>query len=542
MRSWLIRLFIVVVILVAALLFHEHRQHRERRCDVAAKNKILLAGNGAEIETLDPHLATGVPEHKVISALFEGLVAPAADNPDADAPGAAASWTHDAQHRVWTFTLQPNGRWSDGLAVTAQDFVYSYQRILSPDIASDYGEMLYPMEGAQEYHQGKLTDFAKVGARALDERTLEITLKGPTPYFLGMLKHYTWFPVPRHVIEKHGGMTKRDPVWTKQANIVSNGPFKLKTWRYNHFLAVDRNPMYWDAAVVRLNEIHFFPIGSDATEERAFQNGQLHLTNTVPLPRTPYYSKEEPRYYRPDPILGCNFYRFNTTKPPFNDVRVRRALALAVDRQVITEKVLRAGQIPAAGLTPPKTAVGYTTPLKLSLDLITARRLLSEAGYPEGKGFPSFEILINTSEAHRSIAEAIQEMWNKNLGIPAKILNQDWQVYLNSMRNLDYAVCRAGWLGDYPDPLTFLSIWRTGDGNNNTGWSNATYDKLVNESSLQSDPTARMSMLMQAESLLLDELPLLPIYWQVHAYLAQPGVKNLLPSVLEHRCYKAIDL
>ena len=540
MKTWLIRLGLLALLTAGVLAFHESRMHREARTVMAARNKILLVGNGTEVETLDPHLANGIPEHAVISSLMEGLVAPAAENPDADAPGAAASW-EQKDFTVWTFHLRPNGKWSDGTPLTAHDFVYAYQRILSPDLGASYGQMLYPLLNAEEFNGGKLKDFTQVGVKALDDITLQLTLTGPTPYFPGMLKHYSWFPVPRHVIEKFGTMTQRDTPWYKPGNQVGNGAFKLKAWRFTHYVAVERNPFYWDAATVKLNEIHFFPIVSDATEERAFQDGQLHVTEMVPLSRIPYY-RQQPQVYHEDPHLATYFYRVNTTKPPFNDKRVRRALALAIDRESLIRNVLRAGQKPAVGLTPAGCSAGYETPQGVTFNPAEAARLLAEAGYPGGKGFPKFEILINTLESHRTIAEAIQEMWRKHLNIPVGILNQDWQVYLDSQRKMEYDVCRAGWVGDYSDPLTFLGTMRSTDGNNNTGWGSARYDELLNLSSREPDQKKRFAMLREAETLMLDEMPVLPIYWYVHSYLVSPQVKNWKPTVMMHRCYKALDL
>ena len=540
MKFWIIRLGLCAALIIALVAFHQSRQHREQRVVAAGKNKILLMGNGTEIATLDPHQANGMPEHHVIAALLEGLVAPAMDNPDADAPGAAASWDHK-DFTVWTFHLQPKGAWSDGTPVTAHDFVYAYQRILSPEMAADYGQMLYALVNAEAFNTGKLTDISQVGVKAINDLTLQLTLTGPAPYFPGMLKHYAWFPMPRHVIEKFGGMTKRDTLWFKPGNNVGNGPFQLKAWHFTHYVAIERNPHYWDATTVKLNEIHFFPISSDATEERAFQDGQLHITEIVPLNRIPYY-KTRPDVYRETTSLATYFYRVNTTKPPFNDKRVRRALALAIDQESIIRNIMRAGQKPATGLTPAGCAQGYETPKSVAFNPDEARRLLAEAGFPDGKGFPKFDILINTSEAHRSVAEAIQEMWKKQLNIPAGILNQDWQVYLDSQRKKDYAVARAGWVGDYADPLTFLGTLRSTDGNNNTGWASARYDELLNQSSKEADATKRYAMLHEAETLMLGEMPVLPIYWYVRYYLVRPEVKGWKESVLEHRCYKALDL
>jgi oligopeptide transport system substrate-binding protein len=357
-----------------------------------------------------------------------------------------------------------------------------------------------------------------------------------------MLKHYSWYPIPSHTVQQHGSKHDRANRWTHPAHIISNGPFQLKEWRFTQMLSAQRNPHYWDAASVKLREIHFFPISSDSTEERAFQDGQLHLTATVPLSLIPYYKQKQDPHFHSAPILACAFYRFNVTKPPFNDKRVRQALSLAIDRKTLVEQVLRAGQLPCTGLTPPGCTPGYTTPQSLRFSPTDAQRLLTEAGYPQGRGFPEFEILINTSEAHRTLAEAIQAMLRQHLNIPAKILNQDWQVYLESQRNMDYTLCRAGWIGDYPDPMTFLSMWRTAEGNNNTGFTHPDYDRLINASTTEPHVPQRLQLLQQAESLLLEELPILPLYWQTQSHLMRPEVKGYAPSVLEHRCYKALSL
>ena len=535
---------IIVIILLAAGLFwfHTSRQNRPTRVELATKNKTLILGNGGEPETMDLQLATGQPEHHIYSSLYEGLVAPLPDNPDGNGPGAAASWEHSPDFITWTFHLQPNGRWSDGRPVTAHDFVYSYQRELSPALGGQYAEMLYPLLNAREFNEGKLEDFSKVGVRAIDDLTLQLTLKGPAPYLPSMLKHYSWFPVPQHVIERFGKMTDRDTKWTRAGNLVGNGPFKLKEWRFTHSITVERNPHYWDAAATKLNQIVFLPIQNTGTEDRAFNDGQTHCTNSVPLDKTPVYRDQRPQEYHEDPLLSVYFYRCNVTKKPFDDKRVRKALALAIDRESLIKNVLRAGQKPALGFTPPGCGEGYATPMVLKFDPAEARRLLAEAGYPDGKGFPKFDILINTMEAHRTIAEAIMAMWKQHLNLPVTVLNQDWSVYLKSTRDLDYTVCRAGWVGDYLDPFTFLSIWQKGDGNNNTGWSHPRYDELMQKSSLEGDPAKRMALLHEAEEILLDELPILPMYWYVHSYMLHPSVKNWRPSLLEHRCYKSVDL
>ena len=538
---WIYRALLFILFCGGIAWFHHARTHRPTRAEVANRAGILLAGNGSEPATLDPHLASGQPEHLIFHSLFEGLIAPAPGNPDGDAPGAAVSWTSD-KFTVWTFKLQPQGKWSDGKPLTTADFLYSYQRILTAQLGADYASMLYPLLNAEEFHTGKIKDFSQVGVKALDPLTLQITLKGPAPYLPSMVKHYSWFPLPKHAIEKFGKMTDRNTRWTRPANMVCNGPFKLKSWEVNQAVEVERNPHYWDAATVKLNGIIFLPISSDTTEERAFHDGQLHTTMTIPLSKIPAYRESKSPYYHNDPLLSVYMYRCNTKKKPFDNPLVRRALALAIDRESITRNILRAGQQPATGLTPPGCTPAYHVPNIMRFDPAEARRLLAEAGFPDGKGFPPFDILINTSEAHRALAEAVQAMWKEHLQIPAGVLNQDWGVYLESQRRFDYSIARFAWIGDYLDPSTFLAIWQTGDGNNNTGWSSQRYDELIHQSFREADVPKRLQLLNEAETILLNEAPMLPIYWYTHSYLMRPEVKGLLPSLLEHRCYKAVEL
>jgi oligopeptide transport system substrate-binding protein len=541
MRAWIVRSLFIAFIVFGVMSFHRSRSQRPLRVDVAAREGHYLVGNGAEPATLDPHLATGTPEHHIFDALFEGLVTPTVENSDADGPGVASSWD-TSDYTTWIFHIRPEAKWSDGTPLTAHDFVWSYQRMLSPALGAEYAEMLFLLKNASEFNKGQVKDFAEVGVQAVDDRTLKLTLNGPAPYLPSMLKHYAWYPLPRHVIERFGKMTDRDTHWTRAGNHVGNGAFKLKEWRFTHSITVDRNPHYWDAATVKLNQISFIPIVSDATEERAFRDGQIHKTETMPLAQVPVYREKHPEYFHENALLSTYFYRVNTTKAPMNNKLVRKALALAIDREGLIRNVLRAGQKPTTGFTPPGAGQGYEPPNVLSFNIEEARRLLAEAGYPGGKGFPKSEILINTNEAHRTIAEAIQEMWKKNLGIDVSVLNQDWSVYLDTQRKLNYQICRAGWVGDYLDPFTFLSLWQTGDGNNQTGWSNKKYDELMQSSLREPDLAKRLAMLKEAEAILLDELPVLPIYWYVRNFLLRPEVKGLNSSLLEHYCYKAISL
>jgi oligopeptide transport system substrate-binding protein len=454
----------------------------------------------------------------------------------------AESWEQSPDGKEWTFHLRPNLKWSDGHPLNAHDFVWSYERMLSPDLAAEYASMLYPLKNAKEFNEGKIKDFNEVGVKAVDDLTLKLTLTGPIPYLLGVLKHYSWFPVPRHVIEQHGTMTDRENRWTRTGIMVSNGPFRLKEWRFSDSITLEKNPYYWDAAKVKLNGIKYYPISSDSSEERAFANGQLHATLTMPIPKIKVYRDKKSPFFHMEPQLAVYFYRINVTKPPLNDKRVRMALGLAIDRESLIENVTKGGQVPAVGLVPYPEKLHFPACNVMKFDVAEAKRLLAEAGYPNGAGFPKFEILINTNEGHRVIAEAIQEMWKRNLNIPVSIHNQDWGVYLESQRKLDYQICRAAWSGDYTDPFTFLSMWHTDDGNNETGWSNKRFDELMDGSMEEPNPDKRFQMLHEGEQILLDEVPIIPIYWYTHSCLVRTSVKNWKESLLQYRCYKAMEL
>ncbi|MBI3850901.1 MAG: peptide ABC transporter substrate-binding protein [Verrucomicrobia bacterium] len=510
------------------------------RVSIGDREQILHRGNGAEPQDIDPQTVTGVIEDHIIVALFEGLVSE--DPHDLHpVPGVAERWDISDDKKTYTFHLRRNARWSNGAPVTAQDFVRSYRRILMPSLAAEYAYMLYVAVNAEEFNTGKITDFSQVGFKALDDFTLEVRLKNPTPYFLSLLNHYSWFPVPISVIERCGPIDQRGNRWTRPENFVGNGPFRLTKWKVNDVLVVKKNATYWDADKVRLREIRFYPVESHETEARAFQAGQLHMTYEAPLSKIDYYKKYHPELLRIDPFLGTYIYRFNVTKPPLNDKRVRRALAMTVDRVAIATRIRRAGEIPAYSFTPPDTA-GYTCRAKLPYDPEQARKLLAEAGYPNGQSFPKLTIMFNTLESHKAIAEAVQEMWKKELNIEVELENQEWKVYIDNQRTLNYQIGRYAWIGDYVDPNSFLDMFITDGGNNQTGWSNKEYDRLIAEAGRTGDQPKRYELFQKAEGILLDEAPMVPVYHYVQPFLIQPSVQGWYPTILDHHPYKYVWL
>jgi oligopeptide transport system substrate-binding protein len=507
----------------------------------ANKNKILLLTVGSEPRTLDPQEAQGVTEHHIIMAMIEGLVAPSIDDQSKVVPGMADRWEHNEDYSVWTFHIGEDRKWSNGDPVTAQDFVFSYKRMLTSSFGAQYSENLFILKGAEDYYRGKITDFDQVGVKALDPHTLRIELVGPTPYLLSLVQHDSWLPVNPKAILSFGNIDTRDSKWTRAENYIANGPFKMKSWRPNDVIEVVRNPLYWDAANVKLNGINFFSIENLNTAERAFQAGQLHKTDQVPLDKVPYYRRTRPELIRIDPYEGVYFYRINIARKPLDNPKVRLALNLAVDRDAIVKNILREDQKPATGYTPP--GMGDYQPLdKMQYDPERARQLLAEAGYPNGKGFPKFTIHFNTLESHRAIAEAIQQMWKEELNIDVGLENQEWKVYLDTQNNKNYDISRSAWIGDFMDPVTFLSMWTTGNGNNNTNWGNPKFDAFIEQAARTGDPKARLEILHQAEDLFLSKAPIVLVYWYTNAYLLQPSVQNWNPLVLGNHNYKYIDL
>lgn len=502
------------------------------------RDGILHMNNASEPENLDPHTVTGVPEHFILSSLFEGLVNLAADG-NTIVPAAAETWGMSEDGLTYTFKLREDAKWSDGSPLTTADFLYAWERILTPALGSDYASMLYPMKNARAFHEGKINDFTQVGANAQDAYNLEVTLEYPAPYFLSMQAHYTWYPLQKKAIEAHGGMTERGTKWTQPGNLVSNGPFMLSDWEPDKIIIAKRNPHYWDKVI--LNEIHFHPVDDLLTEERNFRRGELHMTYDLPLSKFRTYEEENSPFLNIFPYYGTYYYMLNVTKKPLDDVRVRQALSLAMNREELCDFVIVSGEKPAHAFSPPDPN-GFVSTTRLEFDPDAARKLLADAGYPDGKDFPTIELLYNTQDNHKKIAEVIQEMWNKELNIQVELVNQDWKVYLSTRRNLDYNIARAGWIGDYVDPISFLECMESGNGNNNTGWSSTEYDALLEKGRRAPTNEERFAYYQQAEDMLNAEMPILPIYQYVRRMLVRPEVKGWEHNLIDHRFYQGMSL
>ena len=504
------------------------------------RDQVLLLGNGAEPSDLDPQIIIGIPESHIVFALFEPLVLldPVDLHPT---PAASTVWEVSPDGLVYTFHLRPNAKWSNGDPVTADDWVYSFQRLLGKQLGASFSYHTFYLENAEEYLRGTVTDFSKVGVRAVDPLTLEFRLRSPTPFFPSALTAFTLLPVHRPTIEKFGAFDRQNTKWTKPGSLVSNGPFLLKEWKANQYISVVPNPHYWDHAAVRLTEIRFFGVDSEDSEERMFRAGQLHATYNVPLAKLDLYRAKDPQLLRIVEYYGTYYFNFNVRQPPLNDARVRRALAMSIDRKAIIDNVWRSGQSPALEFAPPG-AGGYQPGARLREDRDEARRLLAEAGFPGGKGFPPLELLFNTSEQHRPTCEAVQQMWKRELGIDVTLVNQEWKVYLNAMRTGNYQITRAGWIGTVPDPHDYLQNVRTDGGQNFTGWSNAEYDRILAESERTPDNASRFKLLNQLDEIFIREMPLAPVFHYTRPILIRPNVKGFPGNARDQRWYKNMYL
>jgi oligopeptide transport system substrate-binding protein len=476
-------------------------------CDSAGKRADLVILNGAEPESIDPAIVTGQLETRICYALFEGLLH--FDRFGKPQPGIAESWDLSHEGKTYTFHLRANAKWSNGDPVTADDFAQSWKRALLPETASEYAYLLYHVRNAQSFNEGKLNDFSQVGIVALDEKTLRVNLEAPVPYFLDLCSFATFLPVHLPTIRKYGDD------WVKPEHLVSNGPFLLKEWRLNYRIHLEKNPLYWDAEHVELETVDALPIDNSITAYNFYASkvADLILDKGLTPPSLIPDLKTRSDFHAA-PFLGNYFIRFNVTRKPFTDVRIRQAIAMAIDRDRIVHKITQAGEPPAYSFTPPGTANAYQPPAMFGRDIAKARQLLASAGYPDGKGFPTVTYLYDNKKLNEDIAVEIQSMLSDALGIHIELQKQEWKVYLNSLRRLDYDFARSSWVGDYNDPNTFIDCFVSGGGNNRTGWRNAEYDKLVANAAVEADITRRLALFHRAEDILLNqETPICPLYF-----------------------------
>ncbi len=495
----------------------------------------LVFINGAEVGSIDPAQVSAQVDGRVVTSLFEGLMRYNAQG--RAEPGVSLEPTVSADGLTWTFSIRPEARWSNGDPVTSRDFLLSWERFLRPATAADYVSVFYCLKNAEAYSTGKITDFQQVGVKAPDPRTLVVTLENPVPYFRDLAAFMAFCPVHLPTLDKLGA------AYFKAGNLVGNGPYQLAEWRLNDRIRLLRSPTYWDSASVGMASIDVLPISNPSTCLNLFLTGGTDLIiDKMQVPTSLTDELRTKPYFRHKPFLATWFLRFNFNRKPYQDLRIRQALTLVIDRERIVTAATRMGEPPAYTITPPGTGQGYEPPRGLHPDILLAKRLMAEAGYPDGRGFPVLTFLYSTSAAtDKNIALELQSVWQRHLGITVALASQEYKTFLDRQKKMDYEVCRSSWIGDYNDPNTFLDLFLANSGNNRTGWASPTYDALIASAASEPDPVKRYAILHQAETQLIEtECVIAPVYHYVGVQFYHPeylgGVEANLTDEHPLRC------
>lgn len=499
-----------------------------------AAEQVLHIGNGAEPHSIDPQRGEDTSGSFIQYDLFEGLVS---QNEHGDiVPGVAKSWEASDDGLTYTFHLRDNARWSNGEPVTAGDFVFSLRRAVDPKTLSRYTFIVSPILNADDIAAGKrpTTD---LGVRAIDDHTLEIRLGNPTPYFIGLLNHPVTYPVNPRNVEKYGDQ------FTRPGKLVSNGAYQLAEWVVQAHIKVVRNPYYWDNAHTTVDAVWFYATEDQEAELKRYRAGELDWSYTIPSKQLKWIRENLPDQFHTAPYLGSYYYAYNVTRPPFKDApKLRRALSLAINRDIITKKLLGGGQISAYGWVPP---VAHYADQQMPEAKLTqaereaeAKRLYAEAGYSAEHPLHT-EIMYNTEADHRRIAIAIASMWKQVLGVETTITNQEWKVFIETRRlKVDTQVVREGWIGDYDDANTFADVFLSTSQMNDAGYVNPVYDSLVAQAAAERDLDKRAELLEAAERQLLEDMPMIPLYFYVSQHMIQPWVKGWDGNILDQHRHK----
>ncbi|NKJ03929.1 MULTISPECIES: peptide ABC transporter substrate-binding protein [Rhizobium] len=499
---------------------------------LSAHAATLNIHNGGDPTSLDPQKISGDWENRIDGDIFEGLVTE--DPKDNPIPGQAASWTISADQKVYTFKLRDGIKWSDGTPVTAQDFVFAFQRLMDPKTAAQYAYLQYTIKNAEKINKGEIKDLTQLGVKAIDDKTLEITLENPTPYFLNALMHYTAYPLPKHVVEAKGDS------WVKVENIVTNGPYKPVEWVPGSHVSNVKNDQYYDAKDVKIDKVNFYTLEDQSAALKRYRAGEFDILTSFPADQYEWIQKNLPGQAHVVPFLGTYYYVLNATKPPFNDKRVRQALSMAVNREVIGPKILGTGELPMYSWVPPGTA-NYGEPAYVSWKdepykqkVEEAKKLLKEAGF--GPDHPlKAQLRYNTNDNHKRIAVAIAAMW-KPLGVDIELYNTETKVHYDEMQRGQVEIGRAGWLADYNDPINFLNLLSTGVEMNYGRWSNPDYDALIKQGNEEIDLKKRAEIYKKAEQLALDDSAAIPIYYYVSQNIVAPKVQGFVDNIQDiHR-------
>lgn len=506
----------------------------------AASGEPAASGNGTtltvcvgpEPDTIDPALNSAVDGGTLINHAFEGLVRLSPDGVTYE-EGLAEKYEISDDQLTYTFTLRDGLKWSDGSDLTANDFVYSWNRAIAPETAADYAYMFECIDG---YADGKLN------VTAVDDKTLEVKLIAITPYFLELCAFPAYLPVNQAAVEAGGDAWATDP-----STYVCNGPYKLVEWQHDSYMLYEKNENYWDVDSLGPDSIRFVLMEDPNAQLSAYETGELSFIDDCPTDEIA--AQKSNAEFHIEGQLGTYYVSFNVEKEPLNNPLVRKALILAIDRQYICDEIGQAGQIPAGAFVPTgltdadptkefrEVGGDYYDPTDYEGNLELAKEALAEAGYPDGEGLPTVEYLYNEGGGHDVIGQALQDMWSK-IGVKVELVSQEWATFLNTRKNGDYDIARNGWLGDYNDPISFLDMWITDGGNNDAQWSNSDYDALISQIKASSDPAERMQLMHQCEDIIFDDWMLCPLYYYVDIYMLKDNVDGFFSSPLGFKFFK----
>lgn len=526
---------------LCALLLTTSCSKRETMVESANRTQTFLFGNYAEPSDLDPHTSNSTVTSYILMALYEGLVRLENDGTTIR-PGVAERWEISPDGLTYTFHLREGATWSNGEPVTAGDFQAGLRRFLEPKLACETVNIVFPIVGARDFAEGRSKDFSTVGVTAPDARTVVIRLRFRAPYFLGILADSHVVPLYQPALDKFNGRDRRDGKWTQPGNLISNGPFILKQWQPNVVIVAAKNPRYWDASRVKLNEIRVYPNEDASAEERSFRAGQLHATYTLPYAKLAAYTAQKAPELRTVPLLRTDYVTFNAQRPPFNDARVRRAFTLAIDRDRLASSVLKGHGDAAFSWVRPGTA-GYTFPPFSHYDPTEAKKLLREAGFPDGQGFPAIEYTLSShSEDILTVAQALQQMWQQVLGVKVALAPTEHKVWLDMLRSKTFAMTSDNWNFSFNDPTDLLSTAVTGDPNNDGGWSNLRYDAAYAAVEAAKDDPSRRAAIAQCEQVVADDAPYAPVFFSIRAHLVHPSVVGWQDNPIQFIDWTAISL
>jgi oligopeptide transport system substrate-binding protein len=500
----------------------------------------LHIANGSEPASLDPHIACDLQGISVLRGLFEGLVA--MDEVTLEPlPAVAEQWEISSDGCTYLFTLRPDAKWSDGSAVCAGDFVNALQRLLTTSIASPLVDLAFPVKKCRPYYEGKVP-WEEVGIRALDDRHLEIALEKPTAYFLALLTHPAWSPISKKNLQSFGAMERRDTPWAQPPHMLSNGPYALKEWRIGDRIVIEKNVYYHGSDDVAVERVVFYPLTDKMAVQNAFFAGEIDITASVSENFLDDFRIRYPQLFHETASLHSFYYIFNCEHFPLDDRRVRRALSMAIDRSALCRLIHFDAKFAAGNLVPPGVGGYCYSGENLGYQPEEARRLLAEAGFPGGVGFPQLSLTFNTSNTHQFIAQVIQEMWKRELGIEVILRNEEWKSFLITRRSGNYDIGRGGWVGDFNDPQTFLELFQCNAPNNYTRWHHQKFDHYMEKAVATTSEGKRRSAYAKAEAILMAEAPILPLYFDTNRHLISSRIRGWHSNLIDYHLYQNITI